>query len=163
MIYKLYVDMDGVLTDFVGGYRKMTRYHFEHYAYIHGVDKAWDRINENEYRFWSNLKWTPWGKNLWNNIREYNPMILTSPGMYRSETMQAKKDWCFNNLGQDAEIYVDIKKNEYADAHSILIDDSYKQRKLFKRDGGETIAVYDKTSAKHAVRELKSLLRQGGI
>ena len=68
--YRVYVDLDGVLTDFVKDYRTVTGKHPK------DMDKFWEPIQGNE-KFWSEMSWMPDGKKFWLFLKTFLPTILS--------------------------------------------------------------------------------------
>ena len=65
--YKIYCDMDGVLTDFDKRFKDLNPEHLSaaQYQTKYGVEKFWDLIDEdNKVKFWVGMSWMPDGKQL---------------------------------------------------------------------------------------------------
>ena len=78
--YPLFVDMDGVLTDFEKRFGDFTPLSPNEYKEQYGIEKFWDLIdNKTGVRFWVGMPWMPDGKILWNFVKHLNPTILSSP------------------------------------------------------------------------------------
>jgi hypothetical protein len=151
--FKLYVDMDGVLTSFIGGYKKLTGMHFDHYRYIYGDEATWKRISDyGEDRFWRNLEWTEWGQDLWYTLKRYNPVILTATGRdVEGNVARAKVEWCHYHLDKNIEVHCTAEKYKYANKDAYLLDDCYQQREEFYHNDGNVITVYSRETAIQAV------------
>jgi len=120
--YKIWVDMDGVLVDFEKGFKKLTGIAPKDYEEKYSTEKFWSII-DNEPNFWVNLEWMPKGRELWSYVKEFNPIILTTPSRTNREScQQQKKSWVRKHLG-DYPVKFSFNKGEYADEDSILIDD----------------------------------------
>lgn len=132
-MFKLYVDMDGVLTDF--NKQLLDKLNFE-------IDKnsktlpqeVWKKINSIGKSFWSSMDWTHDGKKLWNHIKKYNPIILTSPSNHPS-SIEGKKEWIENNI-PDAPYILESEKEKYAKENHILIDDRPDNIKKWENNNG---------------------------
>lgn len=134
--YRIYCDLDGVLVDLNKGIADATG--------VVGTSKGVDlraivhlrKSGHSISDFFSNLDWTPDGKNLWNFLRPYNPWILTG-GSDGNDVTNGKIDWCRKNLNIDLnKIIVDSNKSRYASSNAILIDDYYKNVNDFRQAGG---------------------------
>jgi len=52
----------------------------------------------NDKNFWSNLEWKEGGKELWEHIKQYNPIILSAPLHDDQQCKEGKKEWVHKNL-----------------------------------------------------------------
>lgn len=110
----------------------------------------------NNYNFWSELEWLPEGKELWNFIKDFHPIILSGPMGNRSKL--AKADWVKKNLGFDIPLITTHKKYEYANykgKQGILIDDLRKYLDAWEQNGGIGIWKSPNTSAGEIIEKLK--------
>ena len=96
--YKLYCDMDGVLTDFESRFEHFTGKSPKDYEREYGIEQFWHLIDSKiGVRFWVGMGWMPQGSELWNFISPYGPSLLTSPS--RDNTSRLGKNlWVKNNL-----------------------------------------------------------------
>lgn len=130
----IYVDMDGVITDFskqlsdlLG--RKINR------DWDFGSDpKIWKKIKEDGVSFWLDMPWMPDGKKLWNALKKYKPTILTSPSKDYS-SIQGKKKWIKRNIPGTPYI-IEPHKYKYAESDAVLIDDMIDNIKKWEDTGG---------------------------
>jgi hypothetical protein len=119
---QLFCDLDGVLADFDEGTKSL-------------LGKYPDELNQRlmwstlkKYKtFYEDLQWMPEGKILWENIKKYNPIILTGcPHGYPSAVKQ-KLNWCARELGPDVKVITCKTKDKpkFCNPNSgdILIDD----------------------------------------
>lgn len=147
--YELFVDMDGVLCDFVKGYHKLTGHKI--HSYVHIDD--WSDV-DNHPSFWEDLEWMPGGKELWAYVQKYKPNILSSPS--ESTTAVEQKTKWVERLPNKNNVYFARKdfKRKYAGPGKILIDD-YKET-IFQwiEDGG--IGIWH-TSTELTIKKLKNL------
>lgn len=126
----LFLDLDGVLVDFIGGYKKISGKTPKNY---HDLD--WKIIEAGGVEFWSDLKWLPGGKDLWRSLKEFKPTILSSPSRHE-DSRSGKRIWVRRELGKSIPLILESQKEKYADKDSILIDDLHKNIKNFKEKGG---------------------------
>lgn len=141
--FRLFCDMDGVLTDWMGQYLGRGGAPFEDSSDI-------DWSIPNNYEFWYEMEWMPGGQALWKAISHLSPVILTSAGNSRF-AVEGKKAWCRDNLGEVVPVITEINKQTYADSRSILIDDMEKNTVPWESAGG--LAVLYK-SPSQAIKEL---------
>jgi hypothetical protein len=106
-------------------------------------------------QFWINLKWLPEGKELWNFIEKYDPVILSKPTDLQA--VIGKKKWVKDHLALPKErVQIRYDKSPYAKYEGkigILIDDFESNTSKFGGNGGLTV-LYKNTQ--QAIKELKS-------
>jgi len=131
----LYCDLDGVLADFEAGVvRRMGKHPDELKS---GV--MWGILRKTP-GFYENLEWTNEGRELWDAIKKYNPIILTGcPNGNWAEDQ--KRKWCARELGPDVRVITCATKDKpiYCVNGSILIDDRDKIRREWIKKGGKFI------------------------
>jgi len=153
-MYTIYCDMDGVLVDFVKGYKELTG--IDTTVYVKGDGNFWGPVDAEGPSFWANLDWMPDGKQLWNYIKKYNPNILSSPS--RSQSSRVGKDaWCrmhLNNQYKKLLLYPRHEKQLFSGENRILIDDLPNTIQEWNNKGGIGILH---TSAANTIKELKKL------
>jgi len=130
--FKLYVDMDGVLTNWFKAFRDLGKdltkgLEGDEYEKKYGRDALWGLIaKEGKLEFWSEMKWMDDGRKLWNYVKKYNPTILTTPANSKF-SRDGKKIWIERELGKEVPFIFAKDKWKYADTESILIDDYDKK------------------------------------
>jgi len=83
--YKIYCDMDGVLCDFDRRFEQFGGMGPKEYESKYGNKKFWELINNKVgAQFWAKMPWMPQGKQLWDYISKYNPILLSAPSMHPS-------------------------------------------------------------------------------
>lgn len=165
-IPRIYCDMDGVIADFNAGFINRVNKNPDAFEMEYGQDAFWDLIESWGETFWEELPWMPDGKELWNYLSKYNPIILSAamPTYQR----KGKAKWLQREVGY-ADPYVTnpsqwkgqsniifhkdkyqfiLKKNE------ILIDDTPKKINDWTKSEGMGILH---TSAKSTIRHLKKI------
>ena len=153
--YEIYSDMDGVLTDFNFQFMKVSDgIHPSEYEHNRGTDKFWELIDGKGVGFWVGMPWMPDGKQYWDYIKKYNPILLSAPS--RSETSRlGKRLWVRNNLPGTKLILAQAKdKQKYAHKNAILIDDRPSNISQWRSQGGIGILH---TSAADTINKLKEL------
>ena len=151
--YKIYVDMDGVLVDFDGGYEKLTGMTTRE-ADEKGPEFFWKPISKAGAKWWITLNWMPDGKQLWDYVKKYNPELLSAPSREEASKM-GKRIWVKRELpGAKLILRSADKKQEFASPTSILIDDREKNIEQWEAAGGIGILHTDATSTIKKLKEL---------
>ena len=155
MNYEIYSDMDGVLTDFDASFMKASDGILpSEYEKNFGKNGFWELIDDKGVGFWVGMPWMSDGKTYWDYIKEYNPILLSSPS--RSSTSRlGKRLWVKNNLPGTKLILAQAKdKQNYAQSDRILIDDRPSNIDQWRASGGIGILHI---SASDTIRQLKDL------
>ncbi len=158
--YKIYCDMDGVLTNFEKRFfDKVNEVGPDYYPLkdikkivkpkdfedLFGIEEFWKFIDQIVgVSFWVGMDWMPDGKELWSFISKYNPSLLTSPS--RDNTSRLGKNlWVRNNLSPKPKVIFaySANKQNYANENSILIDDKKSNIEEWKAAGGIAFRVKD--------------------
>ena len=139
--YHIFCDLDGVLCDFEHDVQRITGLHPKQFKKkTHPEYREGDPLEKDMWRqlsradsFYANLPWMPGGKELWNKIKEYKPVILTGVPLGNWASKQ-KREWCKKNLGGDVPVITCLarEKSQYAMKYigsddlsqAILIDDT---------------------------------------
>ena len=156
MEYKIYSDMDGVLTDFDKSFEKYSKgIPPREYEKKFGKDGFWKLIDgEGKVGFWVGMPWMEDAKQYWDYIKDYDVELLSSPS--RSETSRlGKRLWVRNNMpGIKLTLAQAYNKKNYAEPNHILIDDRKSNIEQWKEAGGIGILH---TSAADTINQLKAL------
>jgi 5'(3')-deoxyribonucleotidase len=155
----IFCDMDGVLTDFLGGIAR----HLGKKSFEQGdIDKVLLTDAGTSKGWWLALDPLPDQKTLWKYISQYNIQILSAcPSVCRNDkaVMAGKKAWikkhCKPSPSQVNIVQRREKKN-FADSNHILIDDHIRNTKDFEFAGGHGIVH---TSAIKTIKQLKGMVR----
>jgi len=148
---EVFVDMDGVLTDFDK--------HFETLGFG-TVEEAEEETHKRVWRlvkdhgnkeFWSKMPWIHNGKKLWDIVKQYNPTILSSPIKDKS-CYEGKREWVERELGPRVKVILRSDKESLAHPNALLIDDRSKNIINWKLKGGVGI--------KHKDNDLESTINQ---
>ena len=102
---------------------------------------------ERDQEFWANLEWKSGGKEIWNLIKPFNPILLTSPMDKKgyNECKLGKREWIDKNLSPEQPAIYEHAKWKYAkdgNACNLLIDDFIDKVSKFRDEGG--VAVHHK-------------------
>ena len=155
MKYEIYSDMDGVITNFDIQFEKISGgVPASVYDKKEGLDKFWGLINSKGVGFWVGMPWMEDGKQYWNYIKKYNPILLSSPS--RSEISRlGKRLWVRNQLPGVKLILARSKdKQNYSGENKILIDDRPSNIIEWRSKGGIGILHI---SASNTIKQLKEL------
>ena len=162
--YNIFVDMDGVLTNFEGRFEQFAGVTPDEYiaqkSNQFGKDKAyeqfWDLVDEQVgVRFWAGMPWMPEGEELYKHIKKYKPTILTSPS--RNENSKIGKGvWVKRNMsGVPVKFgYGASGKSKYAGPNNILIDDRTENIQAWKAAGGIGILFKSTEQVKNELSKL---------
>lgn len=139
---KVFVDLDGCLTDFDKAVRKLgpeAAKGLEVDAPETAKQVMYDAIEKAGEPFWSQMEWKPDGKELWEIVRKFNPVLLSSPGRFTGAP-SGKLLWVKNNI-PGTTLFLSDNKSEYIDPYeqSVLIDDMKKNIGAWEEVGGEGI------------------------
>jgi hypothetical protein len=153
--YTIYCDMDGVICDFDKRFEQFGGMSPKEYESKYGTKKFWELINDKVGTpFWAKMPWMPQGKQLWNYIKKYNPILLSSPSAHHS-SRYGKKLWAQENTpGTKLILALRSNKQDYSKKNKILIDDRADTIGEWNTKGGIGILF---TSTDQTINELKEL------
>ena len=158
---QIYCDMDGVLCDFDARFEHYYNVLPREYYKSKGSEAFKNAVNEAGVQFWSMMNWMPGGKELWETIGKYNPIILTSPSSF-DYAVEGKKLWIQKHLNpQPKKILFAQTGNKHSQMitdpkNSMLIDDYWPNLAPWKELHG--IAIMHKD-----INKTKSILDKFGI
>lgn len=160
---RLFCDMDGVLTDFDRGFKRLhaNEHHLtpDEYEEKHGKHSIWPLIDKRGEKFWRRLPWKKDGRELWDYIERYDPIILSAPSRSKN-SIAGKLDWIKLNLGinqkeptrkadevdADTRIIFSADKGQFVKGKTdILIDDKKSNIEKWTKAGGTGILHDDST------------------
>tara|TARA_R110001599_G_scaffold22838_1_gene84143 strand:+ start:4604 stop:7501 length:2898 start_codon:yes stop_codon:yes gene_type:complete len=156
MDYVIYSDMDGVIVDFEERFKQFSDGVLpSEFQRAHGREKFWDLIdNQIGVKFWVGAPWMPDGKQYWDYIEKYNPILLSSPSR-QNESRLGKRLWVKKHIpGTPLKLAYSANKKNYARENAILIDDRKPNIDQWIEAGGIGILHIN---AKDTIAELKKL------
>lgn len=161
-VKKIFVDLDGVLCDFVdaasivngcGGLPAHWPPGEYDVAAVLGLSSArfWDFILNEGVSFWQNLAIYPWANDLLGLVSEAEYTILSAPSLEGGPDEVAGKIWWMNNhlgprrrhilfsVGPFRNYVLTPRKHLLAGSGRVLIDDCDANAKRFSDAGGRSI------------------------
>ena len=156
--YKIYCDMDGVLTDFEERFEHFSGMKPKEYENKFGTPAFWELIDVKVgIKFWAGMKFMPQGQQLWDFIKPYQPDLLTSPSRDNGSRL-GKNIWVKNHLNPKPKTIFaySADKQRYANENSILIDDKKSNIEQWASKGGIAIRCKD-GDANSVIEKLKEL------
>lgn len=174
---RLFCDMDGVLTDFDRGFKRL-RANEDHlkpkeYEKKHGKNSIWPLIDHRGIKFWKRLPWKKDGRELWDYIKRYTPIILSAPSK-SPDSVKGKLYWLKLNLGINEKnpakkveewdgsqkVILTADKGAFAKSkNDILIDDRRPNIDKWTEAGGTGILHNDSTDTIRILEEILAKLR----
>ena len=140
IMFKVFCDLDGVLTDFSGRFRELFKIDVAAYETEHGVESIWKPINEHGVNFWANLPWTYDGHRLWRYIKQFNPIIISArPKLTLSKFVEEGKNlWLNKELGKHVPRHIGRRKDKIRQCGFgyVLVDDFAKTVEEWRLRGG---------------------------
>lgn len=134
--YQIYQDLDGCIADFDGRFMEFFGQLPRDYEIQNGTKKFWSVITNIGEKFWSEMEWMPEGKNLWDYIKLYKPILLSAPSSHHSSRI-GKQKWVEKNLpGVKLILASRVNKQNYAGYNKILIDDNKTTINEWKSNSG---------------------------
>ena len=143
---RLFLDMDGVLTDFDTQFERWFGKKTKVWLYKTDPDVR-RTIDEHlvtaDEAFWGDMPWLPGAKEFWNEMVPRSPIILSSPH-FAPACSPGKWTWVQANLGPHVPLILDSAKGAHGRPDDLLVDDTpgnsqgWKGRFVLHRDWEET-------------------------
>lgn len=152
----IYLDMDGVCTDFASAgirahgrdpsqvmatWEQSFRGEFLPYKVMKlDRDTFWDAIAQEGEVFWINLQEYEWYPELIASLSEMGEVIFLTSGTYAPGSLSGKLKWLQCRFGHDFQGYVfTARKYLLANPWSVLIDDYETNVAEFRQHGGKAV------------------------
>ena len=164
----VYLDMDGVLVEFIGGLHKRMGLPYDTYPYKYGEFEMLEEIAKakgvgmpelykqtDDRQFWRDLVWTSYAQDILKLVSEAtvpeNTFILTSP-MARGDAWAGKVDWVLSMMPEFKRrlIICAAPKHLLAKPNTLLIDDKDQNVDDFIAHGGAAFLVPRPWNSAHA-------------
>ena len=142
---KLFLDMDGVLTDFTGACEKLG----ENMVFLYSTDKErfWKRVSSAGTGFWADMPWMEGGKELHGFLKSsgFSPKILSAlpnPDLKAAlaHARKGKRSWLRRELGicyaEEAILCFRPEKALHSGISRVLIDDNSDNIREWEEAGG---------------------------
>ena len=151
---KLWIDLDGVLADYEGEYRRLTG----------GDPSEKGKVKAARFKthphFYLHLPLLPDAMQLWHFVKPYDPSILSAASNYVPASRQDKYEWVKHHFGLSGSkvIVVDYPNEKWKHCQgkkSVLIDDNAKNCAEWEKAGGT--AIFHKSAA-DTIQKLKVLI-----
>ncbi len=158
--YQLFVDLDGVLADFDLGVRRACGREPSEME----PRRMWPVLARTP-GFYARLEWMNGGRQLWNALRPFAPVILTGMPMGKWAEPQKRK-WCSEKLGNHIPVLTGLSRHkpelarQWMEEHNqsgkipLLIDDRLKQKGPWEDAGGVFILHLSTEDSLRTLREL---------
>lgn len=139
-IKTVFLDMDGVLTNFRRGCEKADA--------IHGTKVDWDKIHKLGKTFWAELEWLDGSKEFYkwlvNYCKEQKLDLCILSAVNYSDGVAGKHEWLDKNcpdIPKQNRYIVNFgrQKNRYASETAVLIDDFGKNIESFIMANGRGV------------------------
>ena len=171
-IYRIFIDLDGVLGDWVGAVCKLFGMSYEELrskwdpADYHvnkglGVSRSemYRRIGKAGREFWTNIEPYPWASELFNLCNDKVPtVVLTNSGL-NADAAAGKIEWMKKHLkdsrssGTFDKWLIGKDKDMCANPGCLLIDDKDSNVHDFRNSGGSAILFPQYWNASHLMEE----------
>lgn len=139
---KLFIDMDGVLVDFI---KQVKKYNFFVENNTDGID--WDRLIAAGPEFWAEMEWMPGAEEAFKKLKVFSEEGLFELHILSSidfkEGVAGKKEWIANKARFPVEKAIFVMNPEdkanFASEDAFLVDDRDVCLSPFQKAGGKII------------------------
>lgn len=169
---RIYLDIDGVLADFVGAAARYMKFdptlvtEWDFYSLIGTTDKDfWDCVKSHGQEFWSSMEAYPWCHSLFGDCNAVAPVtLLTAPpprSDCRPSAIAGRVEWIHATFGESfRDYFAGCKKETVATPNSLLIDDNDSNCKKFEDAGGRCILFPRPWNANRGIDEPYSFVME---
>ena len=164
----IYLDMDGVCTDFASAgilangrdpaeVFRLWRNSFpgEYHPYtVMGIEMEsfWEAVAADGESFWVNLQEYEWFSELLRSLQNIGEVVFLTSGSYAPWSLSGKLKWLQKRFGRDFQGYVfTARKHLLAKPATILIDDYDANVAAFQKHGGKAVLFPQVWNANHDV------------
>jgi len=153
--FKIYVDMDGVLTDWEKQFKRYSGgIPVETYESEHGSVKRYEFVKNNSPGFYASMEWMPDGKLLYSFLKDLPIEILSHAT--DAQSAEGKLQWLkSNNIKAKPNLVPNrADKSKFANKDAILIDDKTETIDEFNKAGGIGILHTDAVTTINKLKEI---------
>ena len=123
---RLFLDMDGVLTDFDWQFERWFGKKIQ--VWLYKSDSAARRtidlhLTTAPEEFWSDMPWMPGAEEFWREMVPRSPVILSSPH-FAPACAAGKHAWVRKHLGEKVPVILDTAKGAHGRPDDLLVDDT---------------------------------------
>lgn len=168
--YQFYCDMDGVLVDMEGGFKKISGgLTPNEYEAKNGKNSFWKIVNKYP-NFWIELEPLPDAKILWDYIHDNfknPPAVILSAGQ-GPRIIEQKTQWIRKHIDPTVQVIIaasGVKKPNYIFQTSndltthILLDDTSKNITAWENSGDNRIALLHKNAA-DSIKTIRQIINK---
>ena len=158
---KCFCDMDDTLTDWTEAVYKLGEDASKGLAPTSTKAEKqamYDAIEAAGTDFWAYMDWKEGGKELWDFLQPYNPVLLSSPGLF-SYAGAGKVAWIADNM-PGTTLLLEPEKFRYSERGALLIDDAQKNIDPWIELGGMGILHKNTSDTIEQVKRLNAGLRE---
>jgi len=166
--YQFYCDMDGVLVDMDGGFKKISGGLLpKDYEAKNGKNSFWKIVNQHP-NFWIELEPLPDAKVLWDYIKDNfktPPPVILSAGQ-GNRIVEQKTAWIRKHIDPSVQVIIansGVNKPQYIinstepNLTHILLDDTNKNITAWENSGEGRIALLHKNGA-DSIKLIQSII-----
>lgn len=131
---RLFVDLDGVLTDFDRqfeqwfGVRAPVALYKAHRTVKQVIDT---HLVGAPPEFWTTMPWLPGAQEFWRRVAPWSPIVLSSPH-FSPGCLPGKVAWVSAQLGPEAPAIFDTNKAAHGAPGDVLVDDTPENQSGWK-------------------------------
>lgn len=156
---KIYLDMDGVLCNFMKAVKDTTGVEFNDPDLNKMSKGKLKQEIEASGRFWHDMEWMPGGEQLYRYVKSSQPHILSAYANWDKNCKAGKNHWIKTNLMMPKQRINLVKredKQKYATTDgtsNILIDDYIKNIREWEKAGGIGIHHVDSATTINTLKK----------
>lgn len=157
--YKIYVDMDGVLSDWEAQFKRYSGgVPVDTYDSLYGKKNRYKLVNKNSPEYYANMPWMKDGKLLYNFVKSFPHVEILSHAPDAKSNV-GKQQWLKDkNITWPANLVSNREdKSKFANSDSILIDDREDVVNDFINAGGKAILHTDSIKTINQLKELMGI------
>lgn len=143
----IFLDMDGVLCDFVGAAFKLHGKEFDPCMFPRGqyalepvlgvtTKEFWTRIDEAGQSFWEDLEPYPWAIDLVNALDQFASVVISTSPSRHSSSYAGKRRWLQKHGMHKIPSMFGANKFLMSRPGRVLVDDSERNTEMWDLHGG---------------------------